>query len=274
MWRYQWEGKIQRAGFNPYVHAPDDPKLEPVRAEFPEWQKINHRDFRAIYPPGAELLFAGLSGISDRPLLYKLLFTARGSGDDRRSLAFVRRNFALRECGVVRLESTGRLQLRRCGSFRQFDDFADDRRDSVPDALRGRDGFTEEMVSGSRRLRGLRDCHLGQARSRPPPPDCCVFALGFRAITLLVSVGIPALLSTFYGYPKIHIWESLGRFAHVTRLNDLFWWLIEDTVWPNPHQKNYHYNVIVIVCVALVSLLFWRNWKRGMIWAFGTSRLS
>ena len=80
LWRYQWEGKIQRAGFNPYVHAPDDPKLEPVRAEFPEWQKINHRDFRAIYPPGAELVFAGLSGISDRPLLYKLLFTGADIG--------------------------------------------------------------------------------------------------------------------------------------------------------------------------------------------------
>jgi hypothetical protein len=99
----------------------------------------------------------------------------------------------------------------------------------------------------------------------------CVFALGFRAITLVASLGIPALLSMFYGWPKIHIWESLGRFAHVTRLNDLFWWLIEETVWPNPHQKNYHYNVIVIICVALVSLLFWRNWKRGMLWTLGTA---
>src|SRR6266404_3534413 len=73
-WRYQWEGKIQHAGFNPYVNPPDDPQLEPVRTEFPAWHKINHRDFRAIYPPGAELLFAGLSRISDSPLLYKLLF--------------------------------------------------------------------------------------------------------------------------------------------------------------------------------------------------------
>jgi len=24
LWRYQWEGKIQRAGFNPYLVAPDD----------------------------------------------------------------------------------------------------------------------------------------------------------------------------------------------------------------------------------------------------------
>jgi len=25
LWRYEWEGKIQRAGFNPYLIAPDDP---------------------------------------------------------------------------------------------------------------------------------------------------------------------------------------------------------------------------------------------------------
>ena len=75
-WRYQWEGKIQHAGFNPYVNAPDDPQLEAVRAQYPAWQKINHRDFRAIYPPGAELLFAGLSRISDFSLFYKLIFAA------------------------------------------------------------------------------------------------------------------------------------------------------------------------------------------------------
>src|ERR1043165_7398063 len=55
-WRYQWEGKIQQSGFNPYLEAPDDPKLDPVRAGFSQWPKINHREFRAIYPPGAELL--------------------------------------------------------------------------------------------------------------------------------------------------------------------------------------------------------------------------
>src|SRR6266480_1963277 len=49
-WRYQWEGKIQQAGFNPYVNAPDDPQLEAVRSGFEAWHKINHRDFRAIYP--------------------------------------------------------------------------------------------------------------------------------------------------------------------------------------------------------------------------------
>src|SRR6266480_4847014 len=29
LWRYQWEGKVQNAGFNPYVLAPNDEKLAP-----------------------------------------------------------------------------------------------------------------------------------------------------------------------------------------------------------------------------------------------------
>jgi hypothetical protein len=54
-------------------------------------------------------------------------------------------------------------------------------------------------------------------------------------------------------------------------LNDLFWWLFEETVWPNPHQKNYHYNVILLIAVAVISLVFFCSWKRGMLWALGTA---
>jgi hypothetical protein len=268
LWRYQWEGKIQRAGFNPYVHAPDDPQLEQVRAEFPAWQKINHRDFRAIYPPGAELIFAGLSGISNRALLYKLLFT----GADLGTIAVL----------LLLLGGTSRyadaawyawnpLVVYSFAGAAHFDSLM------ILPMTAGILFLTRfEVATESRRkwfLALAASTAFGLAISVKLVPVLllltCVFALGLRAITLLVSVGIPALLSLFYGYPKIDIWESLGRFAHVTRLNDLFWWLIEETVWPNPHQKNYHYNVIVIICVALVSLLFCRNWKRGMIWVFG-----
>src|SRR6266849_3088511 len=74
LWRYEWEGKIQRAGFNPYIVAPEDPKLDELGKAFPESSKINHPEFRAIYPPGAELAFRFVAGITDRPLFYKLLF--------------------------------------------------------------------------------------------------------------------------------------------------------------------------------------------------------
>ena len=99
----------------------------------------------------------------------------------------------------------------------------------------------------------------------------CVFALGRRALALGISLAIPATLSLPFGFPHVAISNSLGRFIYVTRLNDIFWWIIEDTVWPNPHQKNYHYNVIIIVAVLVVSVFFFRNWKRGLLWVMGTA---
>ena len=32
--------------------------LIPLRTQFPDWSRINHRDYSAIYPPGTELIFA------------------------------------------------------------------------------------------------------------------------------------------------------------------------------------------------------------------------
>ena len=270
LWRYQWEGKIQRAGFNPYVNAPDDPALEGVRQEFPNWQKINHRDFRAIYPPGAELLFRALSGVSDAPPFYKLLF----AGADIATI------------GVLLLLLGGSTRYAQAAWYAW--------NPLVVYSFAGAAHFDSLMIlpmtagilflvrtenATSSRTKWLfafaASAAFGIAISMKLVPVllllACIFALRLRAVTLVLSVGIPWLLSLLYGYPKVPIWESLGRFAHVTRLNDLFWWLIEETVWPNPHQKNYHYNVILIIGVAVVSLLFWRNWKRGIMWALATA---
>ena len=270
LWRYQWEGKIQRAGFNPYTHAPDDPALEKVRDDFASWEKINHRDFSAIYPPGAELLFRGLSAISERPLFYKLLFALAdlaavalllrliGGASCYANAAWYAWNPLVVYCfaGAAHFDSLMILPMTAGVLFlTRFETETD-----------GRKKWLLALAAATA---------FGLAISIKLVPVLllitCVFALGLRAITLIVSVGIPWLLSLLYGYPKVPIWDSLGRFAYVTRLNDLFWWAIEETVWPNPHQKNYHYNVIIVVCVMLVSLLFWRNWKRGMLWVLGTA---
>jgi hypothetical protein len=280
-WRYQWEGKVQHAGFNPYVNAPDDPALESVRAEFPNWHKINHRDFRAIYPPGAELLFAGMSRVSDSPLFYKLLFTAA----DIATIAVLLRLFSVAAVYDRRpAEDTSPyataawyawnpLVIYSFAGSAHFDSLM------ILPMVAGILFLTRiETETDSRRkwwLALAASAAFGIAISIKLVPVllllCCVFALRRRAITLVVSGAIPLFLSLLYGYPKIPIWDSLRRFAHVTRLNDLFWWLIEETFWPNPHQKNYHYNVILIIAVAVVSLLAWWNWKRAMLWVLGTT---
>src|SRR5688572_5948221 len=267
-WRYQWEGKIQQAGFNPYVHPPDDPQVESVRAEFPAWDKINHRDVRAIYPPGAELIFAALSRISDSPLFYKFLFTAA----DLATIALLLRLLG----GAPRYAHAAwyawnPLVVYCFAGSAHFDSLM------ILPMTAGILFLTRvETETDSRRkwwFALAASAAFGVAISVKLVPVllllCCVFALRLRAITLVVSVAVPALLSLLYGYPEIPIWDSLRQFAHVTRLNDLFWWLIEETVWPNPRQKNYHYNVIIVICVVLLSLLFFRNWKRGMLWALG-----
>ena len=56
VYRYLWDGKVQRAGVNPYRHAPDAAELSALRDD--DWARINNRSLPTIYPPLAEAAFA------------------------------------------------------------------------------------------------------------------------------------------------------------------------------------------------------------------------
>jgi len=71
--RYAWEGRVLQAGNNPYVTAPDDPALAPIRDR--HWDKINNKHMTAIYPPGSLLLFRTLAAVTSDPAGYKLFLT-------------------------------------------------------------------------------------------------------------------------------------------------------------------------------------------------------
>ena len=51
IYRYLWEGKVQRYGLNPYVYPPDAPELASLRDSTTYADQINHKDWTAIYPP-------------------------------------------------------------------------------------------------------------------------------------------------------------------------------------------------------------------------------
>ncbi|MDQ6654312.1 MAG: hypothetical protein M3Y80_00670 [Verrucomicrobiota bacterium] len=269
-WRYQWEGKIQHAGFNPYVQAPDDPALADVRESFPAWQRINHREFRAIYPPGAELVLAGLSRVADSPLAYKLLFAAADLATAAILLLMLPRP---RRYADAAWYAWNPLVVYSFAGAAHFDSLM------LLPMVAGVWLLTRFEAATSSRTRWLlasaAAALFGAAISIKLVPvlllPLCVFALRSRSPALAISLAIPGALSLLYGYPHVPIWDSLRAFAHVTRLNDLFWWLVEDTVWPNPRQKNYRYNVVTVAVVGLISLAFWRNWKRGMLWVFGAA---
>ncbi|MBC7801557.1 MAG: hypothetical protein H7Z10_13120 [Gemmatimonadaceae bacterium] len=65
LYRYVWDGRVQAAGINPYVHLPADPALSQLRdlgtgptAIYPN---INRADYApTIYPPAAQAIFAAI----------------------------------------------------------------------------------------------------------------------------------------------------------------------------------------------------------------------
>jgi alpha-1,6-mannosyltransferase len=62
LYRYIWDGRVQAAGINPYLHAPAAEALAPLRDEaiFPA---VNRPAAPTIYPPGAQMLFAAVHAV-------------------------------------------------------------------------------------------------------------------------------------------------------------------------------------------------------------------
>ena len=58
IYRYAWDGRVQRAGINPYRYVPDVPQLAVLRDQvvFPNINRANYA--HTIYPPAAEAIFA------------------------------------------------------------------------------------------------------------------------------------------------------------------------------------------------------------------------
>lgn len=65
LYRYVWDGRVQAAGINPYVHLPADPALAALRdaGAGPQaiYPNINRADTApTIYPPAAQAIFAAI----------------------------------------------------------------------------------------------------------------------------------------------------------------------------------------------------------------------
>ena len=62
VYRYQWDGRVQRAGLNPYVVSPEDPELEWL--ENPEHPEPPGEGTATIYPPLAEKVYKHIETVS------------------------------------------------------------------------------------------------------------------------------------------------------------------------------------------------------------------
>lgn len=73
LYRYVWDGRVQAAGVNPFVHAPASGALTALRDDA-IWPRVNHPEVRTIYPPLAQLVFLAARGPLDSPTGFKALF--------------------------------------------------------------------------------------------------------------------------------------------------------------------------------------------------------
>ena len=61
-YRYLWEGRVLAHGGDPYRQPPDDPALAALR-DRGGWERVNHRELAAIYPPLGLAGFALVAGV-------------------------------------------------------------------------------------------------------------------------------------------------------------------------------------------------------------------
>ncbi len=72
VYRYVWDGQVQGAGINPYLHVPNDPALSALR-DGPVWPRINRADYApTIYPPLAQAVFLAVTRVSATVTAMKL----------------------------------------------------------------------------------------------------------------------------------------------------------------------------------------------------------
>ena len=76
MYRYLWDGRVQARGLNPYRYPPNAPEVAGLhKGDQAVWKYINRKPAVTVYPPGAQIAFAGIwRAIGDSVTGFKVVF--------------------------------------------------------------------------------------------------------------------------------------------------------------------------------------------------------
>ena len=65
IYRYVWDGRVQRHGHNPFVSAPADPALAHLQTDVTRLIHPTNAALPTIYPPAAQLFFRGVTAVHE-----------------------------------------------------------------------------------------------------------------------------------------------------------------------------------------------------------------
>ena len=75
IFRYVWDGRVQHAGINPYLYAPEEQELAFLRdGHERNFARINNKDIPTIYPPFMQMAFFAATAVSTSVAWMKLFF--------------------------------------------------------------------------------------------------------------------------------------------------------------------------------------------------------
>ena len=75
IFRYVWDGRVQHAGINPYLYAPEEQELAFLRDGHEQnFAGINNKDIPTIYPPFMQMAFFAATAVSTSVSWMKLFF--------------------------------------------------------------------------------------------------------------------------------------------------------------------------------------------------------
>ena len=255
-WRYVWEGRVQNAGHNPYLHSPSAPELQRLRDE--NWLRINHPEVAAIYPPAAELTLAAMTRVSSSPSWFKLVFIAA----DLLTLALLLR--------LVRIPTAAWYAwnpavIYAFAGAAHFDSLMLLALTGAIVALHRADNRTGATLKWQTLSAGC----LGLAIALKLVPAFLLpvwaFALGRRAWLLLISLALPAVLALPFGGVGPALRPVLA-FADLTRFNELSVW-----IFPNPWQRNWPVTLFLVVTILIIAWYLRNDWRRNAVWVFGAT---
>ncbi len=72
IYRYIWDGRVQREGINPYRYPPQAPEIQHLRNS--TYEGINNKGIPTIYPPLMQTAFAASTAVSETILWMKTTF--------------------------------------------------------------------------------------------------------------------------------------------------------------------------------------------------------
>jgi hypothetical protein len=76
IYRYVWDGRVQAAGINPYIHVPADPALAGLRDAL-IYPHINRADYAVTaYPPVAQMFFLAVTRLGETLTVMRLAMVA------------------------------------------------------------------------------------------------------------------------------------------------------------------------------------------------------